>query len=194
MDKKEKELKDLDNEVSEYKGLDTRYVVYILFAVGVTAGLLFLVQTIDKSINPVSATGSVVYSPDILDQYIENPNELKSLFGKTSGEIPGWLRSMFGNERVNATVIRMDGSKVNMAVTTKKGMLSDVSIGEMQDPTMQVQMSEDTIKRIYESENPVDDIEDALETEEIKYDTQRLTSAVKMGILNTAINVMSWFT
>ena len=63
----------------------------------------------------------------------------------------------------------------------------------MQDPTMQLEISESTIKRISESENAVDELENALDNEEIKYETVRLKSTVKMAIVEAAVQVWSWF-
>jgi len=194
MDKqKEPQKQNSQGDMLGYKSLDIRYVLYVLLVVGVTLGLLFIVNIIDGAIHPVSPTGSAVYTPQIMDDYLNNPNDLMSLFGKAESEIPGTLKVLFGDEKVNTKITRMDGSIVDMAIETENGELKNAYKGFHSEPTMNVEISENTIKRIYESQNPVDDVEDALETGEIKYDSQRFTTSVKMGILNTAINIMSWF-
>jgi len=90
-------------------------------------------------------------------------------------------------------LVRINGEKVALAVTTESGRISNIQKGNMQDPTMQLEISESTIKRISESENAVDELENALDNEEIKYETVKLKSTVKMAIMEAAVQVWSWF-
>ena len=152
------------------------------------AGIFFLLDY-RKSL----PTAFAIYNPEKTDYYLEHPDELKSMYNSNIDKIPSTLRWVFGDERLNITLARMDGSEVNLAVETENGLIKDIQKGEIADPTMQVEISEETIKRISESDNPVDELEEALDTGEINYENERIISSVKTGIFEAVVNVMSWF-
>ena len=172
--------------VMEYEGLDSKYVIYIVFAL--TAVMVILVFI--SSMNPITFA---VYDPEKTDYYLNNLDEAKSKYNSESDRLPSLFLSVFGDERIDATLVRINGEKVALAVTTESGRISNIQKGNMQDPTMQLEISESTIKRISESENAVDELETALDNEEIKYETVRLKSTVKMAIVEAAVQVWSWF-
>lgn len=175
---------DEDTEVPEYEGISNKKVFYIIFAVAVVAVILLLLN----QLRPITFA---VYDPNKVDFYLNNMNEVQSKYNAESERIPYFLRLIFGNERINATLIRLDGKRVNIAAETNNGKISNIWKGEMKNPTMQLEIREATMRKISESDNAVDALEKAIKSGEIKYGTKRVLSKVKMGTLGGVIKVWS---
>lgn len=175
-----------DDDIQSYGSINNRYIVYTILIVAVLAGFLLLVS----QFRPVTFA---VYDPAKTDYYLSNLNEAQAKYNEKSDSIPSTFRYLFGDEKINATLVRMDGKRVNLAVETHNGKISSMRQGEMENPTMQAEIKEDTIKKASESSNAIDVINNALDSGEINYNTETLKSGVKMAIVNAAITVWSWF-
>lgn len=184
----EKPTKAIDEKNDLYPGLNVKYAVYIIIAVILLVGVFFIADF--KKDMP---TSFAVYDPGKADYYLGHLDELKSLFNSNADKLPSTLRWTFGDERVNLTFAKMDGSEVNLAVETENGLIKNINTGEMKEPTMQAEVKEDTLKRISESESQVDELEKAIDSGEIEYRSETVKSSVKMGAVKTLINIFSWF-
>ncbi|MFC1753381.1 hypothetical protein ACFL96_08315 [Thermoproteota archaeon] len=178
-------------DIEEYQGINSKYVLYIVLGVVGIVMILFIIQTVDSVLHPL--TGFGVYVPTILDKYIDDPKEMIKNFNKASDDMPTTLRILFGDERINTTIRRMDSSKTIMAIETKNGKIKSAKRGEMEDPTLNLELKESTIKKIYESNHPIDEIMKSLDNGEIQHESITLTSEIKMSILKAAIIIMTWF-
>ncbi|PIN86962.1 hypothetical protein COV19_02100 [Candidatus Woesearchaeota archaeon CG10_big_fil_rev_8_21_14_0_10_44_13] len=177
----------MDEKADLYPGLKLRYAVYIIFAVIVLATLFFL---LDYAKMP---TTYAVYDPTKTDQYLSDLDSMKDMYNSNLDKVPAILRRVFGNERLNVTLIRMDNSRTLLAIKTKRGKVDSINLGEMQDPTMQLEIRESTMKRISESDDPAEELNNALDSGEIKYKGEKITSSVKTSILEAVVSVISWF-
>ena len=175
-----------DDDISSYGSVNNRYVVYTILLVAVLAGFFLIVS----QFRPVTFA---VYDSAKTDYYLNNLDEAQAKYNAQSDSIPSTFRYLFGDERINATLVRIDGEKVNLAVETKNGKITRMKHGEMKNPTMEVEIKETTIKKISEAKSAVWEINKALSSKEIKYRDITLKSKVKMTVARSAIKVWSWF-
>ncbi|MFO8016479.1 MAG: hypothetical protein R6U32_05225 [Candidatus Woesearchaeota archaeon] len=176
-----------DDPETLYKGIKTRYAVYIIFAVLLMMGLFILMDSMKMP------STYAVYNPGMTDNYISNPDDLKARYNQNTGSIPSFIRLMFGDERLNTTLARLEGSEVQLAVETDNGKIKSIKRGEMKDPTMQLHIEESAVRDIIESDSSVDELEQALEDGRIEYENERFFTSLKMGALSATVNVASWF-
>ena len=174
------------DDVPEYRGLKTSHVLYIIFAV--TA--LLVVLALVSGIKPITFA---VYNTDKVDYYLNHTDEAKSMYNEESDRLPSIFRIVFGDESINATLVRQNGQEVNLAVETDSGRISNISRGEMKEPTMQLRIREETLKRISESDNAAEELGNAFDNDEIDYEAQRARSSVKMAAVKATVTVWSWF-
>jgi len=172
-----------------YHGLKTKYVLYIICAVLLIALAVFIA----KKLTMPSPASQPEYTTAVIDKYLQNPENIKKAYNDYNGNVPSFLKFIFGDERINVKVARLDGTTVNLAIETKNGVIVDSKLGELQDPTIQAEISEATIKRIYESQNPVSEIDKALDSGEIAYDSQRFATSVKTAVVEALLWVVSFF-
>lgn len=170
-----------------YSGLKTVYWKYLLVALGILI-LLYLLL----GYRPVK-TGFADYSPSVLDDYLSNPDKLKERYNDNVGSIPSPARWLFGDERADVLIKRIDGTEAGMAIVMENGMIESVSIGRMNDPTISIMIYESAIEKIYESNNPTNEIEQGMDDDGIEYDSHRFFTAIRAFFLHTAINVIALF-
>ena len=179
--------KSLPKEPELYHGLNTKYAVYIIVAVFMLAGVYFILDF------KMPTTGYATYTPNIMDTYITSPNVLKERYNDYSDDIPGILKFIFGYEKIRLVLMRLEGNNVTLAVTTSGGEIVDIKPEIMQNPTMYMWVKESGIKKLYESENFADDLEQVMEDGDIDYKSERVFTSVKASIIIALINIMSWF-
>ncbi|MCX6706696.1 MAG: hypothetical protein NT001_00980 [Candidatus Woesearchaeota archaeon] len=175
-----------DDDIQSYGSVNNKYVIYTILLVAILAGFFLLIS----QFKPVTFA---VYDPTKTDYYLNNLNEAQAKYNEKSDSIPSTLRYIFGDEKINVTLMRTSGEKVNLAVETHNGKISNIARGEMKNPTMEVEMKETTIKKISESKNAIWEIDNALNSKEIKYKDLTVKSKIKMVFARSAIKVWSWF-
>lgn len=175
-----------DDDIQSYGSVNNRYVIYTILLVAVLAGFFLLIS----QFRPITFA---VYDPAKTDYYLNNLDEAQTRYNAKSDSIPSTLRYIFGDEKINATLVRTSGEKVNLAVETHNGKISRIARGEMKNPTMEAEIRETTIKKISESKNAIWEINKALNSKEIKYKDLTVKSKVKMVVARSAIRVWSWF-
>ncbi len=175
------------DDIPEYEGIKTRYVLYIIFAV--TALLVGLAV-----INGIKPITFAVYNTDKVDYYLEHMDKARAMYNEESDKLPSLFRVVFGDEKINSTLVRQRGEEINLAIETDNGRIKSINMGEMAEPTMQLRVKEDTLLRISGAENAADELEEALDNGEIDYETERARSAVKMAAVRATVQVWSWFT
>jgi len=173
-----------------YYGLKTEHVTYIIIAVLIIASFM----TLGHYMKLASAipTGSTSYTPSIMNEYVNNPYTILERYNEFADKAPSTIKLVFGDERINATVNRIDGTTVNLAIETNNGWIINSTKGEMPNPTINAEIDETTVKRIYESESPIKELENAMDNGEINYDSERILTSIKIGI-ETIFNMVSLF-
>ncbi|MFH0978812.1 MAG: hypothetical protein V1837_05925 [Candidatus Woesearchaeota archaeon] len=107
--------------------------------------------------------------------------------------VPGFVKSIIGTERINCHISLDDGSTLNVMATSSKGKLESLDFGELENATMIVKTSEATISKITSADNPITELKKALSDKEITYEPQGFMKKVKWGFVSFALKFSVWF-
>ncbi len=127
-----------------------------------------------------------------LDDVLNNMDQLVTDYNNHTDKVPGFVKSIFGYEIINATIKRNDWSVIMMKVKTDDGRI--VSIENVTEPTtLMVTTSESTFDRILNSTDQMQAFKDALDNKEIEYHGVKFTTKMKTGIAGIFFKIGSWF-
>ncbi len=149
------------------------------------AGFLLFAGLVLSIFSPQTSGASVI---DISSLTKDDLEVLKTEVNINLDSIPRFVKTMFGNERIN---IHIDNE--SFFAVTKRGRILELEKGSLDDPTMDVTMSSDTIDKIATSDDQVLVLREALRSGEIHYETHAVKSKVRVGMAKMAFNVYSWF-
>lgn len=110
---------------------------------------------------------------EILKDYVPTYNE-------NAGKLPGTIKRIAGNERIDLEITLENKSKLNIGIVTEDGHISEFSKGRISEPTMRVWTTEDVARRIIDSENPTKTGIYALKMGEIKYSGVGFQNSLKI--------------
>ncbi|WP_324736110.1 hypothetical protein VFC49_02970 [Thermococcus sp. SY098] len=99
---------------------------------------------------------------DLLREYVPKYNE-------NADNLPGFIKRMTGNERIDLEISLENGSVLSIGIVTEGGYITEFSKGRTSEPTMRAWTSEDVARRIINSEDPVSTGANALKMGEIRY-------------------------
>ncbi|MFH1255992.1 MAG: hypothetical protein V1494_01735 [Candidatus Diapherotrites archaeon] len=109
--------------------------------------------------------------------------KLKADYVKTINDslstVPGFVISIFGNERINLMVKMDDGSGRKFGIISSNGKVAEAYSAYLTKPTMEATAKESTIQRIRKSNAPVSEFTKALNSGEIQYKGIGLGNQVK---------------
>lgn len=128
-----------------------------------------------------------------LDYYISNPEKAADSYNENIGKVPGFIKTMFGNERINAALTLENGSIESFGIITKKGKVVSIQKGFIDNPSLFVKTDETTINRFLESSNQVAYIRNALNTKAIDFQANNIKTKVKLTAATLLLKTYSKF-
>jgi hypothetical protein len=121
-------------------------------------------------------TISLTFAQEIDDEILK----LQELQGQ---EIPGIAGRLFGNERINLYVDLNDGTRETITILTKKKIFISLEKGELENPTLIVYTTEQTLRELQNSENILQTFETYLKNGDISYQALGIGKKIKFGFL-----------
>lgn len=131
---------------------------------------------------------SSVFAQTDLTKELEN--NWKEIQGK---ELPGFVKTLFGNERINIKLTINEGQEIVLGLVTEDGKFKQIKIGAVEKPTLNVYGTDKVINEIKDSDNPLAAFRKALDEEKIKYSAIGITKKIKFGVISFSLRVASWF-
>lgn len=117
---------------------------------------------------------------------------LKDTYNSNIAQVPGYVRALIGNERINAYLQLNDGTNLTVTATTEKGIIQTLDYGENEKPTLVVSTTEATADSITIAENPGESLRNAIDNKDIKIKAVGFKK-VKWGLGKIAYKIASWF-
>lgn len=122
---------------------------------------------------------------DFLESNVEYVND-------NIDQVPGFIRTVFGDERINAAVELKNETNMSVSVITDDARITSFEKGKLDDATMDLWVSETTIEEVLDSSDPAEHVMDAIDDGSIRYETHNIASSVKMGLAKGLMSMYSW--
>lgn len=124
--------------------------------------------------------------------------KIKTIFNDNIDQVPGIVIALFGNEQINVYVSDVkeisQESDVIIGVSMQEGLIESVKEGELEKPTMNAYLTEETLLDLLWSTDPFNDFSAALDEGKITYKAVTFTGKIKYGIAGVVGTVIGWFT
>ena len=128
--------------------------------------------------------------PDSLFQFMDRGS---AEINKYNDQVPSFLKSLFGNERITGTIYLSSGDALIVGAVTQDGKVTYFQRGEITDPTLRVFTDESVIRKIMSAPDPAMATKAALDSREIRYEAVTLTGKVKYDTTSFVSRMLSWF-
>jgi len=118
--------------------------------------------------------------------------EVKDIYNENLDEVPGIVKKLFGTERINLYITTIDRSKEVYGVQMQDAKIIEFQEGEISKPTMNLYATEDSIRDIMDSDDPVSAFQEAFAKGEITYKGVGIMNKVKLGVVTVAGKIYSF--
>lgn len=125
-------------------------------------------------------TGNIVKENFNAMYAFEHIEETIADYNSNFENLPNLARTLLGNERINLTVNMNDNSIKQLGLITKNGKIISHSKKTLENPTVYVTLSENTMNSISSSSNPSRDFANAIENKEINIESKRTLTGIKV--------------
>ncbi len=120
----------------------------------------------------------------------EDIKPLVDTYNQNVDNIP-FIKSFIGEERIHCEISLNDGTMLIIGITTDKdAKVTGFEKGEISDPTIKAYTSENTIRTIMNSEDPVPAFQDALNNGEITFEGVGLGNKIKVVAMKVALEIL----
>lgn len=122
----------------------------------------------------ISTGGINELEPEVIEVVEEQTlfellREYVPIYNENADNLPGFIKRIAGNERIDLEITLENKSILNIGVVTENGRIVEFSKGKISKPTMRAWTSEDVARRIINSEDPISTGVNGLKMGEIRY-------------------------
>ena len=178
-----------------------RYILIIAGVAIVTAVTLIAAfgSTLSSGTFDAKTAFVSLITADNLDEaektYFDESGKLKQEYlqeiNKNTDKVPEMLFDLFGSDRINIHVIRASGEEKQYSAITKNRKLVEFRKGLLEDAEIRVEVKEELIEKIFQSQRPVEAFLNAFESGEIKYEGITQAGKIKETTVNVTTSIMS---
>lgn len=123
-----------------------------------------------------------------LQEFLDEPAALADRYNNNTGAVPGALRALIADERINVHITGTDGN------TTIGAVMDDIRIAEMRaggvdNATVTFTMSETTLASIVNAESPPRAAVAALNSGAIRYEVVGLWNSIVYGVMSVLLRI-----
>lgn len=113
-----------------------------------------------------------------LDSY--NLSEYEDTVNQHTDELPDWIKDLVGDEDVNVYINEGQNDSFNLSIKMDGLKVQNMTDSALDNPKIEVWTSTDVIQNITESEDPVGDMQEAINKGEIRYEANDTWTKVKL--------------
>ena len=123
----------------------------------------------------------------------EDLKQQVEIYNQNVGEIP-FIKSLIGKERINCEISLDDGNMLTIGIKTDKdAKVISLEKGEISDPTINAYTTENTVRNIMNSGDPVSAFQAAINSGKIKIEGVGLGNKIKVRTMDIAIKLYGFF-
>jgi hypothetical protein len=165
--------------------------IYRTSIIASAAFALLFMAAFTFNFNP-NPTGHVIDDAP-LDYYLDNPEIAADSYNENIQHVPGFIKTIFGNERINAELKLDNGSVSRFGIITIKGKILSIQKEGIENASLLVFTNETVISGFISSEDQISYLRNALDTKAIDYKAVRTKTKIKTATGKFLLMVYSWF-
>lgn len=131
-----------------------------------------------------AAAGTAQTNTTDLELQKYNLSEYESTVNQHTDELPGWIKDMVGGEDINIYIDEGQEDAYNISIRMEGLKVQNITDSSLDNPDLEVWTSTDVIEKIIEAEDPVQEMKDAINNEEIEYQANGAWNKVKIFFAN----------
>ncbi|MBU1111308.1 MAG: hypothetical protein ABIG93_04845 [archaeon] len=113
-----------------------------------------------------------------------NVDDLGSEISEMEGSrVPSFAESLFGDELMNVHILKNSGDEFVLGMVTENGVVTSVQGTALENAVLEIYMTEEVAKKIYESDDPVNAMKNALDKGDITYTVNGFFNKIKFSII-----------
>ena len=117
----------------------------------------------------------------------------QSLAQVKGAELPTPVAVLFGDERANIQITLDTGMPLELYVVSKEGIVQDIDIGQLDDPTIVIKTSQQAVQKIGIAKDPLEEFQKARKDGRVSIEAVTFGGKLKIGFLGVVAKVVSWF-
>lgn len=119
-------------------------------------------------------------------------DDLDALGAQAAGvELPGAVKSLFGNEIINIEVTLNEGGTETISVTISEGVIGSLERGALEDPTMLGWVDETTLRNILTADDKLGTFMEAKKEGTARYKAIGFFKKIKVGIGSLLLGIFT---
>lgn len=130
-------------------------------------GLIIFFFAVIMNAFSLNYTGEVIKEGLTVSYIINNPAEFVNEYNQKFENIPNFIKTLLGTEKINL-IIETNNKTKTFSIETKEGKIINYSEKLFEDQTFTVELREETLDRLLSSKYIKNDIANAILTDEIK--------------------------
>lgn len=133
------------------------------------------------------------FEPNItVEGMLDHPDELATLYNGNADRVPGLVRSLVADERINVH-IALDGENRTVGIVMDGIRIDTMAEGGVENATLELYTDRDTVEEIAAAERPPRAVVDALNDGRIRYEATGLWKTVAFGIVTALLKAFGGF-
>jgi len=106
---------------------------------------------------------------------------------------PGVVKTLLGDERIQVEIIRADGTALTAGLETENAVIVNATEGEIEDPTIVLEASEEAVMGVYQADDPVAAFQEAEKKGEISVRGTTFTARLKVAAALASTPALRFF-
>ena len=117
--------------------------------------------------------------------YLNNLDNIKDLANTNMDKVPVVVKRLLGNEKINIYFITEEKEIIKLNVQLKNGKINTLKKGNVNNPKIDIYVTEKDANDILNSENPKIETKRKIDEKEITYKTYSFLTSLKISILKS---------
>ena len=123
----------------------------------------------------------------------ENVQHGVEIYNAGVANAPGVVKTLLGDERIQVEISRGNETPLLAGLETENAVIVNAIEGEIENPTIVLEASEEAITRVYQAEDPVAAFEEAKKEGEISVRGTTFTSKLKVSAALASTPALRFF-
>lgn len=116
--------------------------------------------------------------------------KFKQKYNAQTEQVPKFLGKIVGGETLNIQ-IQGENNTRKLGIEFKNVRIKEIKRGELENPSLEVNVSQTAIRNIEESEKPYKELRNQMNEKEITYETKKVSTSIKFTIVNNISRIAS---